>query len=288
MRQRTFVDVARLALALPVAEFGLDALLHLGDVEIADDGQRGALGAIIRIVEGAQIGSGNAANTLDIGLHALTQSRIRQGGLQVIGDPAPVGIVAQLRLAQQDAALALDRFGIEGELARHFANDIERRLHRLVLGVGQGKLVSGVVERGFGIGIGAEGQAQPLKHGEQIAFGNIGRTVEGHVFNEMGRAVLRIGFLAAADFDGEADRRLAHRIGVALKCVAHSIRQHAENDIGIGRDVGARYPPGRDAGRRRNGRARRRRPILRRCDGRLTDRQTDTKRKRRRGARERM
>ena len=79
------------------------------------------------------------------------------------------------------------------------AQQEEAFIHQVVGGVGQLQLVGGEFLVGGGVGVGAERQTQPLEDFHHLAFGHFLRAVEGHVLDEVGEALLVVGFVERSD-----------------------------------------------------------------------------------------
>jgi hypothetical protein len=154
------------------------------------------------------------------------------------------GGVARALLRQDDPALAIDGGGVEQEFASQFAHQEQAGVDGLVVHLGEVELVNRLGEAGVGVGVGSESQAGALQHLDHLAFLHGLGAVEGHVLQEVGDAALGLGLAERAGVDAEADGGLALRRGVAGDGVFHAVRERAEADGGVGRQVGGDLGPG--------------------------------------------
>ena len=167
---------------LPVAEAGADLGLHGGGIEVAHRDDRRALGAVIVMIEvGDQVGRRlledvNLADGLAV-RHPLARQQIFEARLV-----DPVGrAVAGALLREHHSAFAVHGGLRDGQFGGRLAQQLQRGVDRLRVGLRQVELVDGLVEAGLGVGVGAEGEAQAFEDLDHLALGHGLRAVEGHV-----------------------------------------------------------------------------------------------------------
>jgi hypothetical protein len=242
----------------PVAEAFLDLGLHRIDVEVADCDQGGALGPVVGFVEVDEPVAGSGPDDVQVADRqtiAQTLARGEEGEEDL--QRAHARAVAGALLALDDAALAVDRVRGEQQFGGDFTQGEQAGVHHLVGGVGQVQHIGGLVETGLGVGVAPEGHPQPFQVLGHVALGDMGRTVEGHVFEEVGQALLVVAFRQGARVDAQTQGRLMRRGGVVQDGVAHAVGQDAEAHGGVGRKVAGRLGPGIGRrGGRRGGRCR--------------------------------
>src|SRR3546814_8988853 len=76
-----------------------------------------------------------------------------------------------------------------------------------------------------------------------LALGHMGRTVERHMFEEMGEAALVFGFGEAADVEAHTDDDAVLGRAVFEQRIFHPVREHAEDDVRVDRNVARRETP---------------------------------------------
>ena len=96
----------------------------------------------------------------------------------------------------------------------------------------------GSVRIGEGVQIGADRKSQTLKRLEGLAVGKMPRAAKSHVFEKMRNALFRICFVEGAGCNAEPHGNLARGRCIFLDRVPHTIRQSAEQDRQIGRQIG--------------------------------------------------
>src|SRR3546814_2313757 len=93
----------------------------------------------------------------------------------------------------------------------------------------QVELVDRLVEAGRGVGVGAEGQPLAFEQLDHLALGHMSRSVERHMFEEMGEAALVVGFGEAADVEARADDDAALGRAVFEQRIFHPVRRSEEH-----------------------------------------------------------
>ena len=223
---------------LPVAEALADRLLDEIGIEIADHIERGMRRHIFARPERLEsLGCGPG-------------QRIRRADRQPAGDPRSgqqeldlvlIALqregVAIAHFGLDHAALTLDRAGIEGQLARRLAHQHQGDAEQFRIVARQVEHVGGPLVPGRGVGIGPEGQPVALEQLDHLAFGHIGRSVEGHVLDIVGKAALVVVLVERARIDLHPHQRRALGRGVLADHIAHPVGQLAEPVTGIDRDI---------------------------------------------------
>ena len=172
--------------------------------------------------------------------------RQRLAGEQRLARPLdhPLGRAAALALLGED-----DRhFGGEvrlgqHRLAHHARKQLEAFLQRFRRGVGQVELVDRVGRRRLGIGVAAEGRAQPLPGRDRHGRAEILALAEAQVLHQVGEAALVVALVQRSGVDADADRDLARRHAVAAHGVAQAVVHFAEQPFLVARDVAAAIDP---------------------------------------------
>src|SRR5579859_5145844 len=90
---------------------------------------------------------------------------------------------------------------------------------------------------GEGVGIRPDLPAQSFQSAERFAVGDMGRTAESHMFQEMSKAALVGLLMDRADIEAEAESDLILGRVVTADGIAHAIGQTAIQHLGIGRNV---------------------------------------------------
>ena len=169
--------------------------------------------------------------------------------------PGKEGLPGQLRDAfRSPAALALfgqhDRqFGlhvgvVEHRLADHAREVLEAFDELGAVDIGQVELVGGVRRAGLGVGVAAEGGAQPLPRGDRLGLAEILAFAKQQVFEQVRIALFEIAFVQRARIDPHPDRDLARRHPVLAHRVAQAVFHLAEQPLRIDRDIAALVKPG--------------------------------------------
>src|SRR3546814_13326136 len=78
---------------------------------------------------------------------------------------------------------------------------------------------------------------------DHLALGHMGRTVERHMFEEMGEAALVFGFGEAADVEAHTDDDAVFGRAVFDQRILPPVRVQAEDDVSADRTVAPRAPP---------------------------------------------
>ena len=230
----------------PVAEPGADRGLDLRRIEIADDDQGGVARHVFAVPEVLERLGARRLQRL-VGADRQAADIVRAGVeeldlVEVIADLEPVPVAL---FGKDHPALALHRAGIEAQLADRLAHQHQRDAQQFLVAFGEVEPVGGGLETRGGIGVRAEGQAVAFKQLDHLALGHVGRSVEGHVLDEMGKAALGVLLVQRAGIDLHAHQRRAPGRGVGADRVAHPVRQLAEGKARIERNVALRESPDR-------------------------------------------
>ena len=244
-RDRTQVGLRPFrALGLPALECGADFRFHVRNVEVADGDHRRAGRTVVRLIEFDEALARGGADDLQIADRKALRNPLaggEQGQLGLYG--AEPGRVAKPFLADDDAALGVDGLGRHQRLRDLFAHNPQAGLDSLIVGPGKLQHIDGLVESGGSVGVGPEGQTQPLQNAQKVVLRDVGRPVEGHVFHEVGQAELVFILHQGAGVDAQAQRGLARRGGVAHDGVAHSVGHLAEAHVRVGGHVAGALGP---------------------------------------------
>jgi hypothetical protein len=223
---------------LPAGEAGLDRGFDGIGIEIADHDQRGVGGNVVPRPERAQriggggIERGHGADRQPGGIGGVG---VEEGKLVFEIGPLVTLPVAQFR--QDHAAFARHGFGREGQLARGLAHQHQRGIEQGGIGAWQIEHVERLFEPGLRVGVRAERQAVAFEQADHLAFGNVGAAVEGHVFDEMGKAAFLRAFVQRSGSHVHPHQRGAGGRGVAPDHIAHAVGQLAEAIAGFGREI---------------------------------------------------
>ena len=96
-----------------------------------------------------------------------------------------VGRVAQAKFRQHDLAFGIDGFGIEKDFAGNIACQCQGRIERGLVVGGKIEGVDCGICPGEGVGIGTRPQTDLLQTLEHLAIGNVRRSAENHVLDEV-------------------------------------------------------------------------------------------------------
>ena len=230
---------------LPAGEFIDDLGFDCFRIDIADYDQRCIIGAIIASVEIPDDGAGSGIDVLycSISPESLCIQSIGGDEIEVIFEPANLVIVAGARFRLDNAPLTIDRFIRDGDFGRSLAHQHQRSIDEFIIHPREIEFVDRVFEGGRSIRVSPECEAEPLEQLYHLAFRDIGRSVERHVFDDMSQPEFFLALIHPADIETETDYCRVLRSLVMRDRVFHTIGQNAEAHIGIGRNVVNRYPP---------------------------------------------
>ena len=187
------------------------------------------------IEAGVEVAYGRARGRVDDRIRAIgAKTRGIAGAgrdeLEIVLDPPDREIVAGAGFRLDDAAFPVDRLVGNGQFAGRFAHQHQRGVDQIGVGPGQVQLVDRIFEPGRGIGVRAEGKAKPFEQLDHLAFGHIGRPVEGHVFEHVGKTEFLLAFIDPAHVEAEPDDGGTLRRTVPEDRIAHAVFEHAEAD----------------------------------------------------------
>lgn len=147
-----------------------------------------------------------------------------EGGLvEAVKDHFLLLLVDLLHLAEDDVALALNGGVVELGVLQDVREDVDRARHVLLEHLG---VVHGLLARRVGVQMAAHVLDLEL----ELLLRALGRALEGHVLQKVGRAVVLRGLVARAGADPHADRG-----GLAVR----TLRRHAQA-VGERGDLGGR------------------------------------------------
>ena len=157
--------------------------------------------------------------------HAFRIARtVQQLGIQDLVH-AVAGALAQARLFQHDAALAVDVGRIEFQAMRPVFQHEEALFQVFLLVRRNRQHVHGFIETRVGVQVGAELHADRLQIRNQLIALEMRGAIEGHVFGEMRQALLVVIFEDGAGFHHQAQLHFLGRTGIFLDVVGQAIRQ---------------------------------------------------------------
>ena len=236
----------------PAFEPRLDRRLDRIGGKVADNDERGlgghiaALPVALQALRRCRIECLRRADRQTLG---IKRAGVEEGDLRFEIAHLPAVAVAQFR--QHHAALARHGLGIEFKLARCLAHQHQRSAQQRGIVARQVEHIGGLLEIGLGIGIGTEGQPFSLKQAHHFALGDIGRAVERHMFDEMGKAALIVRLVERTGGDLHAHGGSALGRRILADDIAHAIGQATEPVGGIDGNVAGLEGPDRLFARRR-------------------------------------
>ena len=229
-----------------IAEMGFYQFGDEGGVrEVADGDEAGALGGVPLGVEVDEALAGHLLDgVFDADGEAVGEDGFGEGELVAFDHGAVVDGVAGEFLAEDDAAFFVDFFGIEVHAVEVVAEEFHGVDEEGLLDFGEFEFVDGFLEGGVGVGVGTEGHAEALEVLDHLAGGEVAGAVEGHVFEEVGHALLVVFFHEGADVHVEAEGGAARGFLVFEDDVADAVFEGAELGGGVGFEVGGVLGPG--------------------------------------------
>ena len=143
-----------------------------------------------------------------------------------------VGLGAATRqpLRQDDAALLLHLLRGDGQAAGPVGEDGQRRVDHQGVGTRQLQLVDGLIERGVGVEVLAKLGALRLQETDDAVAGEVLRTVEGQMLEEVGQSLLVVALVDGARLDEQAVDGLTSRRLIGIDIIRQSVLQtpHAQ------------------------------------------------------------
>ncbi len=179
---------------LPIAELRFDLGFDNRRIEVADGDHRGAFRAVIGVIEIDElIGLGILDDVDQTDRQAFRVFLTGIGGAGPLLELMRAGRIAQTLFTENNAALAVDGVGRQGQIAAGFTQQKQCGVDVVVADGRQVELIDGLVETGEGVGVRAEFEAVALQDLDHIAFGHVLRAVERHVFQEVRQPALLLG-----------------------------------------------------------------------------------------------
>ena len=249
-----------LAGALPVTEplFHQPRQHHRIGIPGDDDG--GVLGPVPAVIERLHA-LAPRADERRVGADRIPHGKALSGKEGLAGEighalPRPAALAL---FGEDDRAFSGDVGIVQHRLADHAREQLEAFGQLGIADVGNVELVDRVGRRGLGIGIAAEGRAEPLPGGNRLGLPEILALAEQHMFEQVGKALLAVGLVHRTCIDPHPDRDLARRHPVAAHGIAQAVLHLAEQPLLVRRNVRAAIEPGHGiAGLQRLGRRHRR------------------------------
>ena len=179
------------------------ALFDLGfdhfRVEIAHNNQHSVLRHIFAFPKPLKAGRiGSLNGLLRANRQALWRKRIGVSKFQAIDEIFERIVRALTTLSQNNAFLSLNCISVKGQLTSGFAHQHQRCIKQRFIRARQIELILRALKSGRSIGVGAKGQAEPFEQFDHLAFGHIGRAIERHMLDVMGKAALFIALIEGA------------------------------------------------------------------------------------------
>ena len=219
-------------------ELGGDDLGGEGGVDVAGDDDGDALWGIPFAVE---VGEALAGGGFDDGFvadgEAAGDEGVGEGEFEALNHHAVVDVIAGELFAEDDAAFFVEFLIGEEHILGDVGEEEEALLKHGFGGFGEFEFVDGFFEGGVGVGVGAEGHAEALEEFDHFIGGVVSGAVEGHVFEEVGEALLVVGFHEGAGFDVDAGADFFGGFGVGEHGVADAVGEAAEDGFGVGLEV---------------------------------------------------
>ncbi len=229
-----------------ITEVGLDEFGDESGVrEVADGDEAGALGGVPFGVEVDEALAGHLLyRVFDADGEAVGEDGFGEGELVAFDHGAVVDGVAGEFFAEDDAAFFIDFFGIEVHAVEVVAEELHGVDNEGLFDLGEFEFVDGFLEGGVGVGVGTEGHAEALEVFDHLAGGEVAGAVEGHVFEEVGHALLVVFFHEGADVHIEAEGGAARGFLIFEDDVADAVFEGTELGGGVCFEVGGVLGPG--------------------------------------------
>ena len=209
-------------------------------IEIADGDHGHQIGAIPVIVERAKLFRSRRHDTrFGADRKTLGVSRSLERDRKPLLKHAVAGALAAAPLLAHDAALVHDFVGVERLAVRPVLENRERLIDD-ARGVGRNrKDVDRLVEARVRVEVGAEAHADRLEVLDEVVLGEVRRAVERRVLEEVGESELVGGLENRSGVDDEAQLGALLRARVLPDVVSNAVRQRADADFRIDRQLGA-------------------------------------------------
>ena len=147
-------------------------------------------------------------------------------------EPGPIA-----PLGQNHPALSRDGVFGNGQLARGFAHQHQRGAQQRGIIARQVEHVGDALEPGGSIGVRAKRQPFAFEQLDHLAFGDVRRPVEGHVFEKVRKPALVVALFQRARSDPQPHQCRALGRRVATDDIAHPVVEAAEGVVGIDREI---------------------------------------------------
>ena len=230
----------------PAGKARADRRLDLLGRVVADHHQHGVGGHIGAAIKPADLRGGGAFERGDgADRQALGIARAGRDEGDIVLEIALLEARPVAPFGKDHPALALHRFGRDGEFARGLAHQHQRGIEQFLVIARQVEHVGDALEPGRGIGVRSEGQPLAFEQLDHLALGNARRAVEGHVFEIMRQAALVVVLGQRAGIDPHPHQRRALGRGVAADDVAHPVVEPPEHETGIDRHIAGLEGPDR-------------------------------------------
>ena len=240
------------ARTFPVGEFADDFAFNLDRIDRANNHQPCAVGHIPfaiqclhllcrSVLQNVQLSDRIARGEIAVGIEQFARSAVA----------LETEILPVAHLGDDDAAFAVNRARIERNFACRFAHQEERAFDQGGVCLWKIQLVLRTNKTGGGVCVGPERQAKPLKNADHFALGHIGRSVERHMFDEVGETLFVVGFRSRPEFESQPDQNLIVGALIAADGIAQAIGELPIDDTAISFEIGGLAVPRRGACRSR-------------------------------------
>nr|WP_245649177.1 hypothetical protein [Sphingomonas mali] len=241
------------SLGLPIAEHLADLGLHRIDIEIADRHDRRTRRPVIGVVEFDEAVAWRRVDDLHVtDREAISDLLSFCQNVKLLLRDAQRRRIAQPLLATDHAALVNDIVLVHRRFGHLLPQDMQAGIDRQIVGARQFELIERLIETRGGVEIGPEGETQPFEDRDQIIFGNMRRSIERHMFHEMGEPELILFLHQRAGVDPDTQRCLTRGRGVVQDGEPHAVRKSPEPYGAVSGHVACRLSPwpGRGLSRR--------------------------------------
>ena len=246
-RRQRIAEIGRrrgTALARPVGKILLDQCSEQHGIEVADHRDDRVFRAIPAIVErldgfaGRGLQAFLGADGQALGKALAGEQRLHRGLRHALAHAAALAL-----FGQHDRHL-----GVHIGVGQHGRPDhAGQQLHAFFqlggINIGQVQLVDRMRRAGLGIGVAAEGCAEPLPGRDRLGDAEILALAEQQVFEEVGISQLVVFLVERTRINPDADGDLARRDAVFAHAIAKAVLELAEQPFGIAGHVAALVDP---------------------------------------------
>ena len=220
------------------AEGVADRRFHGDRIDVADDDDGDALGAIPGVVEVAQSLHGGRAQDVRLADgRAVGIARLVVEHRRLLVAHAAGGTQPAAPFLDDDTAFLVHLLGVERQPAREVGHCIDTATHDLLRLGRQVEHVDRFVEAGVGVDVRPEARAGRLEERHELARLEVRAPVERHVFDEVRQSLLVVGLVERPGLHGQTERHTIGRTGVRADEIGQAVRQSPGADRGVERDA---------------------------------------------------